>query len=52
VVKKRRAEKILLTKWLGKEMINKMERCNAYQNTHVFFANSELFIKDYISYHT
>jgi hypothetical protein len=27
-------------------------RCNPYWNTHVFFANSELLIKDYASYLT
>jgi hypothetical protein len=33
-------------------MVNKtrLERCNPCQNTHVFFANSELLIKDYVSY--
>jgi hypothetical protein len=28
----------------------RLERCNPYQNTHVFFANYKLLMKDYVSY--
>jgi hypothetical protein len=51
IIKKNLEAVLDASKEVGLE-VTRLERCNLYWNTHMFFENSELLIKDYINDHT